>query len=357
LKNPRRALLISPVLVLLLLSITAPAENGDTEREVIRRYNRLLQGRFPDPAGSNATAPELRLKNLTDLTMQLLAADISDPSVLQKLDFVTSYETLFALDEKGSTDAAQFLSRWKELLVQLDVKAHEINNSVERPFAQWVLRKGLSVSPEPTPRMIAGYIEREEQWVRIGSDGQECTGSTKGCRKLRYVQLQCLVPGITDPMKAMESLHRFPPEKANPRVTHYWEVLLDPGSMLTRRNYRVRPLPGYAGRMEDYYQIAFQDDRRIVAVEQNARVGKFIVQADNAAVCIQAPPHGVIVSLLFSGKYLMEEFFYVLVGDKLLEVPVEVMAILRQYILNPELGVENAVEAGRKDYRENQRTP
>jgi hypothetical protein len=33
------------------------------------------------------------------------------------------------------------------------------------------------------------------------------------------------------------------------------------------------------------------------------------------------------------------------------------MAILRQYILNPELGVENAVEAGRKDYREDQRTP
>jgi len=127
--------------------------------------------------------------------------------------------------------------------------------------------------------------------------------------------------------------------------------------MLMRRNYQLRPFPGYAGRMENYYQIPFRDDRRIVAIEQNARVGRFILWTDNAAVYIQSPPHGVIVSLIFSGKYAMERFFYVLVGDKLLQVPVEVMAILRQYILDPELGVEHAVEAGRKDYRENQRIP
>ncbi|MEW6440871.1 MAG: hypothetical protein AB1640_08020 [bacterium] len=355
-KNCFKALWISPVFVLLLLALAAAAETGEVERDAVKRYNRLLQEAFADAESANGTAREPQLKNLTELASQLLAADISDPSILQKLDFVASYEALFALNGKEAGDSGGLVSRWKELLMQLDVKAHEINNSPLHPFARWILRKSLSVSAEPTPRMIAGYIEREENLVRIGSEGQECSGCDKGCQKLRYVQLRFLVPGIPDPGKTMELLRSFPPEKANPRVTHYWEVLLDPASTLTRRSYRVRPFPGYSGPMEDYYQVVFRDDRRIVAVEQNARTGRFILRSDNAAVYLESPPHGVTVSFIFSGKYVMEKFFYVLAGNKLLDVPVEVMAILRQYVIHPELGVEHAVEAGRKDYRENQGT-
>ena len=336
------------------LSQRGDAAPESEARDITRQYNRVLKDYFPDVKSLDAPLNTWQVTNLINLVCRLLSVPITDPSTLQGLDFTASYEILFELGKKPDPEKIDLFTQWKRFLVELDIKAQKINKSEERPSARWVVEKGKSLPDAPSARMLNGYIEREENTVYISKDGRVCGESKSGCEKIRYVLIKCLVPGIEDPERARALLHAFPPEKSDSRVVDYWEVLLDPEKKLMRRNYGIRPFSGYSGTMEDYHQIAYEDKERIVVLEQNARGGKFIRRTDNAGVYVRSPPHGVTVAMIFSGKYIMEKFFYALIGDKLLREPVEVMAILRQFILHPEKGADSAVEAGQRDYLENQ---
>jgi hypothetical protein len=354
-----RCLALLLICALLLGSLTCrsveAASPEPTAIGLVRDYDRLLASYFPAVPCPGSPPKAWQVTNLMNLICQLASAPIEDPRTLQKLDFTASYPVLAALEKDPDPKVQDLAARWKRLLIQLDRKAEEINNFRERPSAKWVLAKGKSLPAEPTARMLDGYIEREKGTVYISRDGAECGQEKKGCEKLRYVLIQCLAPGVPDVETARSRLHAFPPVRANPRLFDYWEVLLDPQRKLIRRHYGIRPFPGYEGSMENYYEVTYRDPERIVALEQNTREGKFIVCTDNAGVYVLSPPHGVTVALIFSGKYVMEEFFYVLAGDKLLREPVEVMAILRQFIMCPDKGPEAAVAAGHRDYVEAQR--
>ena len=338
----------------LLFSRIGDASQESEVRAVTRQYNRLLTNYFPHVEPLDAPLRTWQVENLINMICQLLAAPIRDPSTLQDLDFVTSYEILFLLEKRTNPERMDLITRWKEFLIQLDIKARKTNNFLDRPSARWVIDKSRSLPSIPTARMLEGYIEREKNTVYISKDGRECGESKQGCEKLRYVLIKCLVPGVQDPETARALVHAFPPVKTNPHLVGYWQVLLDPEKKLIRRNYGIRPFSGYQGTMENYCQIAYEDGERIVVLEENTRVGKFTVRIDGAGVYVKSPPNGVTVAMILSGRYIMEEFFSLLVGNKLVREPVEVMAILRQFALYPEKGADGAVDAGHRDYLENQ---
>jgi hypothetical protein len=352
----RSSFLFLVLLMVLLLRVPGAGAIQDekTEKEIVARYNRGLKELSPDPAACGPCVGREKLEALIGPICDLLAANISDPSVLQEFHFVDSYEILFRLDRNPATGIEELVSEWRKKLTELDIKAYQVNRFFARPAARWVVREAKGLSARPTPKMLGGTIEWVEGTVNVSPDGLRCPTSGKGCEKVRYVLLKCLVRGVDDPWKARERLHAFPPNRANRRVTHYWEVLLDQETLLLRRNYRLKPLPGYEGTMENYHQLVFKDPQRIVILEENARVGKFILQTDNAAAYIRSPPYGVTVALLFTGRYAMEGFFRMMVGNKPVTEPLEVLSILRQYMMNPEMGVECAVQAGEEDYRKNQ---
>ena len=328
---------------------------GTPPRKLVREYNHLLDDAVPDgPECCRKARPE-EIGALGGLVDQLHCAHISDPQTLQKFHFAESYEGVRSLEYCHRAELAGYTARWKACLVGLDVKAYRINAFYERPSARWVVAKARRLPAAPTQRMIEGYIEREETTVFIAEDGDECPGKQKGCEKLRYVLIRFLVPGKDNPAKVREILQSFPPEKANPRVTDYLEVTLEKNPLLLRRDYHLKPLPGYEGTMENYHELVFQDRQRTVLLEVNTRVGAFILRSDNAAAYIMSPPHGVTVAFLFSGKYAMEGFFRTLAGDKPLEESLKSLTILRQYCIDPGAGVEHAVRAGLADYETNQK--
>jgi len=344
------------LLVFLLLdaSRTAAAEAGAAQREIVARYNEGLKGLCPDPGACARVPGPGQLDPLVDRIRGLLEMPMDDPEVLQGFHFVASYECLFRWQHLGSAEDRQRLAAWQEALAALDRKAYQVNRFWERAAARWVVREARSLPARPTPKMLDGYIERKEGKVAVDAGGGACRDSKKGCAAVRYVLVKCLVRGVDDPRVARDRLHAFPPVKANRRVTHYWETPLDPETLLLRRTYRMKPLPGYEGIMENYHQMVFRDAQRLVILEVNTRVGNFILQTDNAAAYIRSPPYGVTVALIFTGSYKMEGFFRMLAGDKPLQEPLEVLAILRQYMMAPELGADHAVRAGTEDYRERQ---
>lgn len=340
----------------IMLCLAARAAAGDLPppKKLVKQYNRALACGSP----GNGEAPLLDPAcgdRLMEPLSRLLSSDISDPEDLQKLHFLNSYEIIGALEESPDTATRDRAAAWKEVLVELDTRAHRVNRSFLRPSARWIVWKGKRIPAKPTPRMLEGYVEREENTVYIDDDGSECQGSMKGCEKLRYVLIQCLVPGVHDPEKARALLHAFPPVLANDRLTGYVEVPLPGKTQLCRRNYYMNPFPGYNGVMENYYEIAFADSQRVIILEQNTRKGRFIIRTDNGGVFIESPPHGVIVAMLFSGKYIMEKFFLLLVGDKLLDEPAQVLSVLRQAILHPERDPRETARVGIRDFQEKER--
>jgi len=342
-------------LPLLLGFLDAAAEEEATaHKELVGQYARALRELCSGPAGCGPALGSDRLDELIRLIHRLLAVPNTEPEVLQAFPFVDSYEVLFQLEGNPRQEAEERVAEWRKRLKELDTKAYRVNRFSGRPAARWVVGKARSIPAEPTHKMLAGYIEREQGTVYVSPEGERCQSSRGACERVRYVLLQGLVPGVHDPREARDRFHAFPPERANRRVTHYWEVLLQEEILLLRRNYRLKPLPGYEGTMENYHRLAFRDPQRIVIAEENARVGRFILQNDTAAAYIRSPPHGVTVALLFTGRYAMEGFFRMIVGDKTLTEPLEVLSILRQYMMAPERGVEYAVWAGQKDYNENQ---
>jgi len=330
------------------------AGDEEIQKETVTCYNRRLQELCPDPADCGPAMDPTALENLIQLIRELLSAEITDPDILQHFHFVDSYQCLLHLSGNPPAGTAQRVAEWRKQLTELDVKAYQVNRFFERPAARWVVREARTLPAQPTRKMLKGYIERREGTVYVSPDGEPCRKSRKRCEKVRYILLKCLVPGVPDPRTARDRLHAFPPPKANRRVTHYWEVPLEEETLLIRRNYRMKPLPGYEGTMENYHQLVFRDKQRIVILEENTRVGKFILETDNAAAYIRSPPYGVTVALLFTGKYAMEKFFRMLVGNKPVTEPLEVLSILRQYMMDPEKGVDQAVRAGTADYREHQ---
>ena len=345
-------------LILLLVPAPDPAagqeEEGSTHRGLVEAYGRRLKDLCSDPARCEPSLARDKLEDLVQPILGLLAAPITDPEILQAFPFVDSYEALLRLEGNPSDAAGPRVAEWRSHLTELDTKAYRVNRFSARPAARWVVREAQSIPAEPTRKMLAGYIEREQGTVFVSPEGERCRSSRGDCERVRYVLLKCLVPGVHDPREARDRFHAFPPEKANRRVTHYWEVLLEEEILLLRRNYHLKPLPGYEGTMENYHRLAFRDPQRIVIAEENARAGRFILQTDTAAAYIRSPPHGVTVALLFTGRYAMEGFFRMVVGGKTLTEPLEVLGILRQYMMAPERGVDHAVWAGQKDYNENQ---
>jgi hypothetical protein len=282
----------------------------------------------------------------------LLSRSIADRRILPKLDFLYSYEVIDRLEKTADPHTRDLAAAWKEELVRLDVRAHNINRFFQRPSALWTIRKGKRIPAQPTQKMLQGYIEREENTVYISDIGEECQGSKKGCERLRYVLIKCLVPGVHDPETARALLHEYPPVLANYSMVNYLEVPLSEKTKLIRRNYYLKPFPGYKGVMENYYEIAFEDSQRVIILEQNTRKGRFIIRTDNGGVFIKSPPYGVTAALLFSGKYVMEKFFRLLVGDKLLEEPAKVLSILRQHMMHPDRAPEENARAGHRDFEE-----
>lgn len=353
-----RAALRNPLLsvaFLLVLHVPAAAAEGEgSGKGLVERYDRLLAETFPDPGDCARVPDPERLAPLVETIRGLVEMPVDDPAVLQDFPFVASYEILFRLQVLAVGREQERLEEWKEALRALDARAYRVNRFWDRPAAQWVIRKARTLPAQPTPRMLEGYIEREEGKVYVDADGVRCGDSRKGCDKVRYVLIRCLVPGVDDPRTARDRLHAFPPVEANRRVTHYWEMPLDPETLLIRRTYRMKPLPGYEGIMENYHQLVFRDRQRIVILEVNTRVGQFILQTDNAAAYIRSPPYGVTVALIFTGSYKMEGFFRMLAGDKPMTEPLEVLSILRQYMTAPEKGTEHAVRVGTEDFREHQ---
>ncbi|MFC1888661.1 hypothetical protein ACFL4G_02780 [Thermodesulfobacteriota bacterium] len=349
--------LFSLLAIALFFLLPPAASSGEKkhENQLVKEYNILLKDTFPNPQSCSQSVKCGQLQTLIHLICELLAAHISDPEVLQKFEFVASYEGLMCLERNPLPGLAETVSRWKEVLIELDIKAYQTNRFFARPSVLWVVQKSKSLPAKPTQRMLEGYIVRDEGVVHVSPLGEPCAGSKKKCEKVRYVLLKCLVRGLENTATVREFLHAFPPEEANRRVTDYWEMPLDKKTLLIRRNYTLKPLPGYKGTMENYHQMVFRDKQRIVILEQNVRVGRFILRTDNTAVYIKSPPYGVTVALLFTGKYAMEDFFRALIGSKQVEEPVQVLAILRQYIENTEKGVAYAVEAGQKDYNEKQK--
>jgi len=358
---PLRSSLLHGVFLILLLVLLMPVpdsaadeekEEQRTDKDLVDLYARALKELCSNPAECGPAVDTGKLENLIQPILRLRVAPITDPDILQSFPFVDSYEALFSLAGNPCNAAAERVSQWRTGLLELDAKAYKVNRFFDRPAARWVVQEARSLSAQPTRKMLGGYIEREQGTVSVSPEGHPCRESKRNCEKVRYVLLKCLVPGVHDPREARDRLHAFPPDKANRRVTHYWEVLLEEETLLIRRNYRLKPLPGYEGTMENYHQLVFRDTQRIVILEENTRAGKFILQTDNAAVYIQSPPYGVTVALLFTGKYAMEGFFRMMVGNKTVTEPLGVLAILRQYMIAPELGVEHAVRAGEKDFAE-----
>ena len=310
---------------------------------------------FSNPETCSQSTANRQLKNLIQMICQLQTSPISDPQILQKFNFKTSYEILSRLEKNPPTGMKEQITCWKDDLIKLDIKAYHTNQFYNRPSARWVIHEARSIPAKPTKDMLEGHIEREQATAFTSPTGETCRQSKKGCEKVRYVLLKLLVPGYENPAEVRERLHSFSPCLANRRVTDYLEVPLEKKTLLLRRNYQIKPLPGYKGTMENYHQLVFRDKQRIVILEENTRVGKFIKRTDNAAAYIRSPPYGVTIAFIFTGKYAMESFFRAMIGTKTMEEPVEVMAILRQYLLHPDKGEAYAVEAGKKEYKENQK--
>ncbi len=308
---------------------------------------------FPDVVPGGMPCGAGQLEDLTAKLSRIRSLPVPDCEVLQKLDFLYSYEVITCLEKNPPPGTRDLLASWKRALIKLDEKAQLTNGYFDRPSARWLIRKGREIPAQPTKRMLAGYIEREDRRTYISEDGRECHGSKKGCEKIRYVLIKCLVPGFQDPEKARAALHEYPPAQASPdRMVKYLEVPLSEKNCLIRRNYYMKPFPGYKGMMENYYHIAFQDNQRLIILEQNTRVGKFILRTDNAGIYIKSPPHGVIVSMIFSGKFIMESFFRVLVGNKLLVEPAQVLSILRQHMMHPDRTAEENARIGLEDFED-----
>jgi len=348
--NIFRSLLIC--LFLLFLPVRAHPGDPPSPKKIIKRYNKILHNCFPDAGDGDGSLDAARANELIAQLSRLASLPISDREILPKLDFLGSYEVIACLEKKTDPRTKDLVAEWKEGLVRLDIRAHNNNRYFIRPSALWTIRMGRRIPAQPTRKMLKGYIEREDNTVYISESGKECHGSKKGCERLRYVLLRCLVPGIHDPEKARALLHEYPPVWANNRMVNYLEVPLSKKTRLCRRNYYLTPFPGYKGVMENYYEIAFADSQRVIILEQNTRRGRFIIRTDNGGVFIQSPPHGVTVALLFSGKYIMEKFFRILVGDKLLVEPAQVLSVLRQHIMHPDRDPEETAEAGRRDFEE-----
>jgi len=343
------------LIVSVLLCLAAPArpeEDRPAPKKLVDQYNKALGRSCPDAGGGAGPGDPDCVGPPLEPLQRLLSLEIADPEVLQALDFLASYEAIGALEKSPDPGTRARAAAWKEGVAELDARAHRINRSFQRPGALWVLWKGKRIPAKPTHRMLEGYVEREENTVYIDENGQECQGSRKGCEKLRYVLIRCLVPGIHDPEEARALLHAFPPALANDRLTGYLEVPLPGKTRLCRRSYYMHPFPGYNGVMENYYEVAFADSQRVIILEQNTRRGRFIVRTDNGGVFIKSPPYGVIVAMLFSGKYIMEKFFLLLVGDKLLDEPAQVLSVLRQAILHPDRDPEENARAGIRDFQE-----
>jgi hypothetical protein len=349
----RRAILIC-CMVLLFPDPARPDEDS-SPKKILKEYNRVLHDGFSDPASGDVRFDPGTIEGLIDRISGLLCRPDPDCRVLQGLDFLYSYQVIDRLEKTAPPGSKDCVDRWKQSLVRLDIQAHNTNRYFLRPSALWVVGKSKRISAQPTRRMLGGYIEREENTVYISGSGEECQASKRGCDRLRYVLIRCLVPGIHEPEEARAVLHAFPADLANPRLVNYMEVPLSEKNRLIRRNYFLRPFPGYKGVMENYYEIVFEDSQRLIILEQNTREGKFILRTDNGGVFIKSPPYGITVALLFSGKYVMEKVFYALLGNKLLEEPAQALSILRQYMMHPDDAPEEAVRRGREDFEKKER--
>lgn len=348
------------VVTVLLAGSAARAQVAESSRDLVSRYNRVLKElklATGDGWCCECVWPDRRVQNLIEILRMLAALEISDPTILPSLHFVDSYKTLFVLRDGSSIQARAQAEDWDLALRQVDLKARTINGFENRPAARWLLDEARSLNGLCTPAMLDGFIEREQGTARIAEDGNFplCSGSDG--RKLAYVILKCLLPGQHDLREAQRRMYGFPPTMVNPRVLEYWEVRFSEPDLSMRRNYTLRPFPGYHGTLETYHRIVFEDRERLVTREENARQGRFVIESENAAVFVQAPPHGIVFALILTGRYWMQDVFELLAGDKRLTEPLKAMCILRQAILRPELGEAAIVEAGLRDFRERQWKP
>ncbi len=343
----------------ILVAGSAQAQVPESPRELVSKYNRVLEGldlRNGDRSCGCAW-PDRSVQDLVEILRILAELEISDPEILPSLDFVDSYQTIFALRASSSVQARAQGEAWDLALRQVDVKARTVNGFESRPAARWLLDKARSMPGLCTPAMLEGFVEREEGTARIPEDGNSPPCPDSDGRKLAYVMLRCLLPAQHDLREAQRRMHVFPPTMANPRVLGYWEVRFSEPDLFMRRNYTLRPFPGYHGTLETYHRIVFEDSERLITREENARQGRFVIESENAAVFVQAPPHGIVFALILTGRYWMQDVFELLAGDKRLSEPLKAMCILRQAILRPELGEAAIVEEGLRDFRERQWRP
>ena len=330
--------------------VTVSAESH-SESDLVRQYNRLLKKSFSGAVLGQGAPLRASVRELTGILSALLAAEIDDPDVLQHLAFVPSYEALFALEKKCHGVGAHEQASWKNTLVALDRRAEGINGFRKRPTALWLLERAKGIPSEPTAPMVRGAVVEEEGIVWIDSQAKTCGGEERRCRKLRYMVLKMLVPGVFSPERARDLFLEVPGDKANTHVHNYWEVPLGGQEDLFRRNYMIKPFPGYAGTMEHYCFRAFRDVNQVIMLEQNARVGKYVFRTDTAAAFVRSPGYGTVVALVMSGDYFMEGFFYFLMGRRRIAEPAKSLYIIRRHMVDPGQSVEDCISEGLEDFR------
>ena len=285
--NILRFVHFSSIILLLLFPTSARSVVEKPLKKIVKRYNKILRDTFPEKRPCTTSFPAYPVETLIHQISQMLSLNVEDPKILQKVDFLYSYEVIFSLEENPPRNMQDLINTWKTSIIELDIKAHDTSFMVTRPSAKWVIQKGKLIPSQPTKKMKEGYIERKDHTVYISDNGEVCGNSKKGCEQLNFVVVKCLVLGTHDPETARALLHEFPPVKANPRLVDYWEVPLTEKNCLIRRTYYLKPFPGYKGTMQNYYKIVYEDIQRLIALEQNVRKGKFVLRTDNAAVFIK----------------------------------------------------------------------
>lgn len=329
------------------LVAVAPARAADPQAEVVS-FNELI--------GPGVELPALTVIERATAVLDRLLASVPGGAKtdLYELRIADGFRIAERARAEGKWSGAW--ERFFGALTRLDLAQYKRNRFVERPTTRWI-REFTADFEGRSAQVDKGWIAREEGQACIDAAGEEVDDPP--CTEIRYAAYYMRIPNVP-PLRAHQAGRGIGDEYLSEHTAEAFEVALGGGvEPITRTHRTIEHMFG-SGYMELYRVYEKLEPDYVFVREENARSG-FFVHSSDAAIKITADGRGgSYYAMVLTADTIFDSS---LLRQKRISDTVKALTIYRQYIRlkeqakGPTALVRAAVEAGKREFDEMQRTP
>lgn len=332
------------LLVACALAVAGPSgarAGTDGWSDVVARVERAL-------AAADKGLDRFSMTSLTsDLERLLRIQSESGAAPIDQVRFPDLYR--LAARARAEGRAGPRLEAFVDAVRHLDLALYRANDALARPSTRWI-RTYVRVQDPPRELIDDGAIAYASRSTCLDVAGEERAGG--GCERIAFDRFDLRIPGVA-PREVLHWVEELPAEVVNDRIREAFEVDLGEGRI--SRSQKTIDFYLSNGSMELYRVRERVADEEIIIREENARSGKFVQRSDGIVRILTDGRNGSYYSLVGTAETVFGSDF---LGDKRAQETVRSLAILRQYVLLRDEGVEpgraarEARDRGNREWRD-----